>query len=74
MKIIFLFIIAFVLFGCNAYRETADRCRKKCRVVQTNNVGANFMWRDLDMTYGKCVCISESGKKKHFYMSWDDTE
>jgi len=69
IKVSLLLLATLFLFGCPGYRATSAKCRKKCSAIQYNNVGSNFMWRNIDLTYGKCTCTSRSGKEVYFYMN-----
>lgn len=68
IKIIGLFLIAFALLGCPEYDRGKSRCQKECKKIQENNIGARFMWSDIDRTFGKCTCYAEDGSRKRIYI------
>lgn len=64
--------IAAMLVGCDNYTDLRRSCKKKCKEVQSNNVGSTFMFRDIHGTFGKCKCHSRSGNVKSFNISIED--
>jgi hypothetical protein len=72
MRMFLSLIAMFFMFSCTDYKRMSRKCRDRCGDVQENNVGARFMWRDIDFTFGKCTCVSRNGKIKQFYMSGGD--
>lgn len=63
-----LVTLAVVLIGCSEYDRSKRKCQTSCEKIQENNVGARFMWIDLDRTFGKCTCYSKDGSIRQLFI------
>lgn len=69
---ILIFILAggigIHLSGCSEYNQNKNKCQRLCKEKQENNVGARFMWQDIDRTFGKCTCVAQDGKTTKIFI------
>jgi hypothetical protein len=60
--------ISILSLGCTDYNYAKQKCMEICRTKQKDNVGAKFMWSDIDRTFGKCTCVSKQGYIDKIYI------
>lgn len=75
VKLLIIFVLGVLSVGFISCINTTDRyyygkdkCRNVCKSKQENNIGASFMPGDIEITFGRCSCVSSDGQKREFFI------